>query len=71
MWRRIGLDSSNLDGDNIEPIEIVGDDGKGSSSSETIFSYVVPLFYSFDRDVFVPMAEAGGAWYLSGDAVPE
>ena len=71
MWRRIGSDSSNPDGDDIDPIEIVGDDGKGSSSSETIFSYVVPLFYSYEKDVFALIAEAGGTWYLSGDAVPE
>ena len=71
MWRRIGSDSSNPDGDDIDPIEIVGDYGKGSSSSETIFSHVVPLFYSYDRDVFALMAEAGGAWYLSWDVVPE
>ena len=71
MWRRIGSDSSNPDGDDIEPIEIVGDYGKGSSSSETIFSYVVPLFYSYGRDVFALMAEAGGTWYLSGDVFPE
>ena len=54
------MDSSNPNGDDIDPIKIVRDDGKGSSSSENIFSYVVPLFYSYDMDVFALMAEQGG-----------
>ena len=70
LWRTIGSDSLNPDDNDVDPIENFGYDGKESSSSETIFSHVVSLFYLYDRDMFALMAEAGGTWSLSSDVFP-